>query len=149
MRRGFTLIAAIFFVVIASSICMLALSIASTSVKQNSEIYLREQSELVARAATEYAMLAIISNDFSITCLGNQSKNESEDNPIAGEFGELFTFKVYVKYFGDMGDACKNKDAVIVKGANQGTIMLDVFVSSKPGKASNPINFHKRTLQKL
>ena len=149
MRRGFTLIAAIFFVVIASSICMLALSIASTSVKQNSEIYLREQSELVARAATEYAMLAIISNDFSTTCLGNQSENASEDNPIAGEFGNLFTFKVYVKYFGDMGDACKNKDAVIVKGANQGTIMLDVFVSSKPGKSSNPINFHKRTLQKL
>ena len=149
MRRGFTLIAAIFFVVIASSICMLALSIATTSVKQNSEIYLREQSELVARAATEYAILAIISNDFSTTCLGNQSENASEDNPISGEFGELFTFKVYVKYFGDMGDACKNKDAVIVKGANQGTIMLDVFVGSKPGKASNPINFHKRTLQKL
>ena len=143
MRRGFTLIAAIFFVVIASSICMLALSIASTSVKQNSEIYLREQSELVARAATEYAILAIISNDFSTTCIGNN------DQAITGEFGELFIFKVYVKYFGDMGDACKNKDAVIVKGANQGTIMLDVFVSSKPGKASNPINFHKRTLQKL
>ena len=147
MRRGFTLIAAIFFVVIASSICMLALSIASTSVKQNSEIYLREQSELVARAATEYAMLAIISNDFSTTCLGNQSENASEDNPIAGEFGDLFTFKVYVKYFGDMG-ICSG-DAVAATGANQGTIMLDVFVSSKPGKALNPINFHKRTLQKL
>ena len=147
MRRGFTLIAAIFFVVIASSICMLALSIASTSVKQNSEIYLREQSELVARAATEYAMLAIISNDFSATCLGNQSENASEDNPIAGEFGDLFTFKVYVKYFGNMG-VCSG-DAVAATGANQGTIMLDVFVSSKPGKASNPINFHKRTLQKL
>ena len=147
MRRGFTLIAAIFFVVIASSICMLALSIASTSVKQNSGIYLREQSELVARAATEYAMLAIISNDFSTTCLGNQSENASEDNPIAGEFGDLFTFKVYVKYFGDMG-ICSG-DAVATTGTNQGTIMLDVFVSSKPGKASNPINFHKRTLQKL
>ena len=147
MRRGFTLIAAIFFVVIASSICMLALSIATTSVRQNSEIYLREQSELVARAATEYAMLAIISNDFSTTCLGNQSENASEDNPITGEFGDLFTFKVYVKYFGDMG-ICSG-DAVAVTGANQGTIMLDVFVSSKPGKSSNPINFHKRTLQKL
>ena len=147
MRRGFTLIAAIFFVVIASSICMLALSIATTSVKQNSEIYLREQSELVARAATEYAILAIISNDFSATCLGKQSKNASEDNPISGESGDLFTFKVYVKYFGDMG-ICSG-DAVAATGANQGTIMLDVFVSSKPGKASNPINFHKRTLQKL
>jgi len=141
MRRGFTLIAAIFFVVIASSICMLALSIASTSVKQNSEIYLREQSELVARAATEYAILAIISNDFSTTCIGNN------DQAITGEFGELFIFKVYVKYFGDMG-ICSG-DAVAATGANQGTIMLDVFVSSKPGKASNPINFHKRTLQKL
>ena len=149
MRRGFTLIAAIFFVVIASSICMLALSIATTSVKQNSEIYLREQSELVARAATEYAILAIISNDFGITCLGNESKDENNDKPIKGEFGDLFTFKVYVKYFGDMGEACKDKEAVIVKGPNQGTVLLDVFVSSKPGKAINPINFHKRTLQKL
>lgn len=149
MKRGFTLIAAIFFVVIASSICMLALSIATTSVKQNSEIYLREQSELVARAATEYAILSIISNDFSVNCLGNESKEASDDKPIKGEFGELFTFKVYVKYFGDMGEACKDKEAVIVKGPNQGTVLLDVFVSSKGKKATNPINFHKRTLQKL
>lgn len=144
MRRGFTLIAAIFFVVIASSICMLALSIATTSVRQNSEIYLREQSELVARAATEYAVLAVLSNDFykaGAVCIGDKN------NPIKGEFGELFTFEVFVKYFGDMG-VCSG-DAVAVTGLNQGTVLLDVFVSSKPGKASNPINFHKRTLQKL
>lgn len=144
MRRGFTLIAAIFFVVIASSICMLALSIATTSVRQNSEIYLREQSELVARAATEYAVLAVLSNDFykaGAVCIGDKN------NPIKGEFGELFTFEVFVKYFGDMG-VC-NGDAVAVTGLNQGTVLLDVFVSSKPGKATNPINFHKRTLQKL
>ncbi|WP_298035906.1 type II secretion system protein [uncultured Campylobacter sp.] len=144
MRRGFTLIAAIFFVVIASSICMLALSIATTSVRQNSEIYLREQSELVARAATEYAVLAVLSNDFykaGAVCIGDKN------NPIKGEFGELFTFEVFVKYFGDMG-VCSG-DAVAVTGLNQGTVLLDVFVSSKPGKATNPINFHKRTLQKL
>lgn len=144
MRRGFTLIAAIFFVVIASSICMLALSIATTSVRQNSEIYLREQSELVARAATEYAILAVLSNDFykaGAVCIGDKN------NPIKGEFGELFTFEVFVKYFGDMG-VCSG-DAVAVTGLNQGTVLLDVFVSSKPGKATNPINFHKRTLQKL
>ena len=144
MRRGFTLIAAIFFVVIASSICMLALSIATTSVRQNSEIYLREQSELVARAATEYAVLAVLSNDFykaGAVCIGDKN------NPIKGEFGELFTFDVFVKYFGDMG-VCSG-DAVAVTGLNQGTVLLDVFVSSKPGKATNPINFHKRTLQKL
>lgn len=144
MRRGFTLIAAIFFVVIASSICMLALSIATTSVRQNSEIYLREQSELVARAATEYAVLAVLSNDFykaGAVCIGDKN------NPIKGEFGELFTFEVFVKYFGDMG-VCSG-DAVAVTGLNQGTVLLDVFVSPKPGKATNPINFHKRTLQKL
>ena len=144
MRRGFTLIAAIFFVVIASSICMLALSIATTSVRQNSEIYLREQSELVARAATEYAVLAVLSNDFykaGAVCIGDKN------NPIKGEFGELFTFEVFVKYFGDMG-VCSG-DAVAVTGLNQGTVLLDVFVSSKPGKATNPINFHKRILQKL
>ena len=144
MRRGFTLIAAIFFVVIASSICMLALSIATTSVRQNSEIYLREQSELVARAATEYAILAVLSNDFykaGAVCIGDKN------NPIKGEFGELFTFEVFVKYFGDMG-VCSG-DAVAVTGPNQGTVLLDVFVSSKLGKATNPINFHKRTLQKL
>ena len=98
----------------------------------------------MARAATEYAVLAVLSNDFykaGAVCIGDKN------NPIKGEFGELFTFEVFVKYFGDMG-VCSG-DAVAVTGLNQGTVLLDVFVSSKPGKATNPINFHKRTLQKL
>ena len=59
MRKGFTLIAAIFFLVVAASISTLALSIASTSARQSSEIYLREQAQLVAQAAAEYAMFEI------------------------------------------------------------------------------------------
>ena len=140
MRRGFTLIAAIFFVVIASSICMLALSIASTSVKQNSEIYLREQAQLIAQSAAEYDIYEIFRTNFSNKCL----------DKVSGEFNDMFDFNVDITYFGDIGICTPPTVMSGTSGiASTGNVMFDVYVTSKPGKALNPINFHKRTLQKL
>lgn len=95
MRRGFTLIAAIFFLVVAASISTLALSIASTSARQSSEIYLREQAQLVAQAAAEYAMFEIFRTNFSNKCL----------DKVDGEFNDMFDFKVKITYFGEIGRA--------------------------------------------
>ena len=140
MRKGFTLIAAIFFLVVAASISTLALSIASTSARQSSEIYLREQAQLVAQAAAEYAMFEIFRTDFSNKCL----------DKVDGEFNDMFDFKVKITYFGDIGICTP---PIIIPGTNgvasTGNMIFDVFVTSKDKKTPNPINFHKRTLQKL
>ena len=119
MRKGFTLIAAIFFLVVAASISTLALSIASTSARQSSEIF---------------------RTDFSNKCL----------DKVNGEFNDMFDFKVKITYFGDIGICTP---PTIMPGTNgvasTGNMIFDVFVTSKDKKTPNPINFHKRTLQKL
>jgi hypothetical protein len=37
--------------------------------KKTSDLYLREQAELLVQSGTEYALLAISGHDFSTTCL--------------------------------------------------------------------------------
>ena len=149
MRRGFSLLAAIFFVVVTSSLCMLALSLSNTTSRQTSEIYLREQAELLAQGATEYAVLEILNHDFkSKGCLSSVKGNFKNDaNPI-------LTYEVDITYFGDIGTCA---GIPVQSKESAGTVMLDVFVKSygydesdrDKMKTPNPIAFHKRTLQKL
>ncbi|MBN7287660.1 MULTISPECIES: hypothetical protein [Campylobacter] len=149
MRRGFSLLAAIFFVVVTSSLCMLALSLSNTTSRQTSEIYLREQAELLAQGATEYAVLEILNHDFkSKGCLSSVKGNFKNDaNPI-------LTYEVDITYFGNIGTCA---GIPVQSKESAGTVMLDVFVKSygydesdrDKMKTPNSIAFHKRTLQKL
>ena len=149
MRHGFSLLAAIFFVVVTSSLCMLALSLSNTTSRQTSEIYLREQAELLAQGATEYAVLEILNHDFkSKGCLSSIKGNFKNDaNPI-------LTYEVDITYFGNIGTCA---GIPVQSKESAGTVMLDVFVKSygydesdrDKMKTPNPIAFHKRTLQKL
>ena len=140
MRKGFTLLAAIFFLIIAASISTLALSIASTSARQSSEVYLREQAQLVAQAAAEYAMFEIFRTNFEDKCL----------KEVSGVFNNIFDFNVKITYFGDIGICTPPTIIPGTEGvASTGNMIFDVFVTSKDKKIPNPINFHKRTLQKL
>ena len=62
----------------------------------------------------------------------------------------MFDFNVDITYFGDIGICTPPTVMSGTSGiASTGNVMLDVYITSKPGKALNPINFHKRTLQKL
>jgi len=140
MRKGFTLLAAIFFLIVAASIGTLALSIASTSARQSSEVYLREQAQLVAQAAAEYAMFEIFRTNFEDKCL----------KEVNGVFNNIFDFNVKITYFGDIGICTPPTIMPGTEGvASTGNMIFDVFVTSKDKKIPNPINFHKRTLQKL
>jgi len=140
MRKGFTLLAAIFFLIVAASIGTLALSIASTSARQSSEVYLREQAQLIAQAAAEYAMFEIFRTNFEDKCL----------KEVNGVFNNIFDFNVKITYFGDIGICTPPTIMPGTEGvASTGNMIFDVFVTSKYKKTPNPINFHKRTLQKL
>ena len=59
MRKGFSLITAIIFIVLVATIAALALSFSTFSTKQTSDLFLREQAELLVQSGTEYALLAI------------------------------------------------------------------------------------------
>ncbi|WP_169779119.1 type IV pilus modification PilV family protein [Campylobacter curvus] len=153
MRRGFSLLAAIFFVVVTSSLCMLALSLSNTTSRQASEIYLREQAELLAQGATEYAVLEILNHDFKNEGCWPK-KTEDKKGNFPNDANPILTYEVDITYFGDIGTCA---GIPVQSKESAGTVMLDVFVKSygydesdrDKMKTPNPIAFHKRTLQKL
>lgn len=65
MRHGFTLLLAIVIMVLIGTLMSLMLSFTTTTLKQTEDIYLKEQAELIARSATEYALLKISGNNWS------------------------------------------------------------------------------------
>ena len=56
MRKGFSLITAIIFVVLVATLAMFSINTSATTAKQTSDVFLREQAELLAQGATEIAI---------------------------------------------------------------------------------------------
>lgn len=147
MRRGFTLIVAVMFLLLISTLTALALNFAMTTMRQTSELYLREQAELLAQGATEYAMLEIFNHDFnSVASTATRVVNNSCLVNINGTYNNLFNYEVRISYFGTIGNCT---GTAIQTPQSAGTVQMDVFVTSIANRTPNPIRFHKRTLQKL
>ena len=58
-KRGFALIAAIFFIIIVATIAVTTLSTASMTAKDTVNAHTREQALLLAQSATEFAVMAM------------------------------------------------------------------------------------------
>lgn len=139
MRKGFSLITAIIFIVLVATLGALALSLSTKTAKQTGDIYLREQAELLAQSATELALLAISSHDINATSCINQV-NIPYPN---------FDINISVSYLGSGFPASCNtlSNTLQTADANR-TVILDTVVTSSAGVATEPIRFHRRTLQK-
>jgi len=68
MKRGFSLIMAIIFLVLVATIGMFSLNTSAVTAKQTTDIFLREQAELLAQSATELAILDLLETDFIKDC---------------------------------------------------------------------------------
>ena len=60
MRRGFSLIIAIIFLVLVATIGMFSLNTSAVTAKQTTDIFLREQADLLAQSATEVVILNLL-----------------------------------------------------------------------------------------
>ena len=65
MRRAFSMVLAIIFIVVIATIGMLSLSLSTQAAKQTEQIYLREQAEILALNSAELAILAMQQSDYS------------------------------------------------------------------------------------
>ncbi len=146
-RRGFGIITAIVLLVLIATVGMMIMSIAATSSKKATDDYLRIQAEMLARSATEFALLRVQgfnrADSSNSKCLENVN---IDANP--------FEANATISYFLESGESvklteCKNQ---LVKDVSDhdlnGTIMIDVVVTTKDATTSEPIRIHKRTLQK-
>jgi len=148
-RKGFSLVLAIIVLVIVSSLAAFMVSLSSTSAKITSDVYLKEQAELLMQSATEYSILAALGHDNQNSCLENINITyPNSSNPI-------FDINISLWYIFDSSTASSiNCSHILFSNLNDSnssfTMIIDTSVSSSPYlQLSEPIKLHRRTVQKL
>ena len=101
MKKGFSLILAIIFILLVASIGALSMSISSSSAKTSVNLFIHEQAKLLADGAAEYAIMKVQQNNFATTCVDEIEINyPNEDSPT-------FRANISITYIGD-GETIKN-----------------------------------------
>lgn len=147
MKKGFSLITAIIFILLVATLGALALSLSSQGSKQTGDLYLKTQAELLARSATEYALLAISAHEINATngCVNQiNALYPNANNP-------LFDINVTINYLGrglPAAPVCNILSNAVQESESNITVLLDTFVQTHDGVSTEPIRFYRRTLQK-
>lgn len=82
MKKAFSMILAIIFIVAVASIGALSIALSNTGAKTSVNLFFKEQAKLLAQGASEYAILKIQQNDFATTCIDEiEVLYPSDDNP--------------------------------------------------------------------
>ena len=140
MRKGFSLLTAIVFLVLVATISALSISLSTQSVKQTGDVLLKSQAELLLRSGTEYAMLAMSGHDYNSSCLENI--NMTHNN--------IYDINISIMYIGN-GLPCNTENILsndINTSESNRTAIIDTWVRTKGGITTEPIVMHRRSIQK-
>lgn len=146
MRNGFTLITAILFMVLVATIAALALTFSSFSTKQTTDLYLREQAELLLQSGTEFALLAISGHNINATgtcinTINTQYIPKTGANP-------LFNIDITINYMGrGLPGGCNILSNTVDTNDSNITVIIDTIVEDN-NISTEPIRLHRRTIQK-
>ena len=97
MKKGFSLILAIIFILLVASIGALSMSISSSSAKTSVNLFIHEQAKLLADGAAEYAIMKVQQNNFAATCVDEIEINYPNDT------SPTFKANISITYIGDRG----------------------------------------------
>jgi type II secretory pathway pseudopilin PulG len=142
MRSGFGLITAIIIMVLTATIGTMILSVASMTSKKAMDDHLRLQAELLAKSATEFALLRI--SGYS------RSGGNCLQNVDISAYPYDINVTIWYMFSTDPGAGCTNKLSVTAEPNANGTAIIDTVVTldSASGMVTEPITVHRRTLQK-
>lgn len=141
------MVTAIIFILLLSLILSSTLGLSTSTTRVTTNKYIYEQARILAKSATEYAILAIQSHNMSGGCL--QKINMKYPNTSS----YLFDINITLHYFG-RGLPCNNSE-LLANDVNwpesNASVLIDTKVSLNPAliQNSNPITYTKRTIQKL
>lgn len=148
MKKGFSLLTALLFMILIATLGALAISLSTQSAKQTGDLYLREQGELLLQSGSEYALLALSAHDHNTRCLEQINATYTPDGTQ-----NLFDINISLRYFGnglptDCPTPSDNNISNIDTNESNMTVMIDTIVTSNPSLSSEPIRLHRRTIQK-
>ena len=152
-RKAFSMITAIFIIVLMATVAMFILNLSGKMVRGTTAQFQREQSMLLAKSYTEYAIMAVTANEHNDTqCLKTITGGYGND----GSGNDLYSIKVDISYIGntDLHANCIPLSTAVTTPKSPLNIIVDVFISYKeldhPLGASAPdITYHRRSLQKI
>lgn len=157
MRSGMAMIMAIAFLVIVAGMMAIMLNMSSLANKRTEHIYFTEQAQLLAKSATEFALLAISGhNRAGDSCVQTVTSTYPDVNPF-------FNIDTTIRYIGlnaAAGTTCLTNAYInpaltptppsIITSQSEGTVLIDVYVSTIDANLNvgETISFHRRTIQK-
>ncbi len=161
MRQAFSMITAIFVMLMLSTVGAYVVNIAGKNIKATTLQYYKEQSALLAKSYTELAIMGATANDPTEgNCLETVSSTVGDDP----NKGEGYSIDVRLAYIGS--SLTCSPDGTIINHSDipsdQMYVMIDVFVRYRDfgvigavldgggAIADVPwITYHRRTLQRL
>ncbi len=166
MRKAFSMITAIFVMVILAAISALVLNTAG-QITQNTVLqYRQEQAALLAKSYTEFAIMSILDHNKDAAAATGAVGSCVED--ISGTVDGAtngFTVNVHIYYIGNnlpctngataAAKRILNTGELITQNATAGTayspdVIIDAFVSyTDPLNPTENITYHRRSLQKI
>ncbi|MFT7880514.1 MAG: type II secretion system protein [Sulfurimonas sp.] len=146
-RKAFSLITAIFLILIMASVSMFVMSLSGKMVQGTTVQYQKEQAVILAKSYTELAIMTVMAN---VRDGGTCIENISGVNVQGG-----FNADVRIGYIGPAGEigSCSAARQLDNPSGNTLNIVVDTYIEyqdvSDP-RANPPwITYHRRTLQKI
>ena len=167
-RKAFSMLTAIFVIVLMATVAMLVMNLSGKIIKETTAQYQKEQAAILAKSYTEYAIMAVMSNDRNAT--GNDCI-ENIDGRIGADVnnGQGYLINTRIAYISD-NDATNGSSVStcaatrILDSSGISTpesalnIIVDVYVRYRdpdhPNITTAPntvpwVTYHRRTLQKI
>ncbi|MDQ7067246.1 MAG: hypothetical protein Q9M40_04220 [Sulfurimonas sp.] len=141
-KSAIALIMAMTVIVIIATIMALALALTSQTTKRTNDLYLYEQASLLAKSATEYALLSIAQDG---ACTHTNDLNFVQDTIYDINISLLYVYETTT-------NPCTVAQTYteVTTPEQNGSILIDVAVSvTDTSVATEPIRYFRRTIQKL
>jgi len=151
-RNGIAMIMAIAVIIIVSTLMALAISMSSKTSKDTIDLYLYEQSVLLAKSSAEYALLRISLDNNTTNPCNVQSLNFSPDVDGDGN-SDFYDVNITVRYsYINYPATCPTsaRFAPVTTPEQNGSVLLDITVSvDDTTVTTEPIRYFRRSIQKL
>lgn len=165
MRKAFSMLTAIFIIILMSLVAGFIMNLSGKMVKGTTAQFLHEQSTLLAKSYTEYAIMSVTANEHNTSnCLNNITGGYGDD----GTGNYIYIIDVNISYIGNtvtnpitgiaiaslQGHCDRELSTAAITEKSPLNIIVDVFVRYKqldhPDGINAPyITYHRRSLQKI
>ncbi len=151
MREAFSMVTAIFVIVIMATVSMLVMSLSGKIIKATTAEYQRAQAELYAKSYTEFAILAVTGKSRSSDCL--QTITGTIGAPTTGNGYRIRTHIAYIGPASEIGNcpAIRQLSTSVTTTSTPLTIIIDAYVDYKDpdNTAGSWLTVHRRSVQKI